>query len=234
MPKIKVLIADDHALFREGIRALLQSYGDIEIVGEATDGREALDKLTQLAPHLVLMDIAMPNMGGLEATKRIRKEFPEVKVLVLTQYQDSEYVLSMLRAGAKGFITKTASASELVTAIRAIHRGESFLYPSAATAVVEGYLSGVETRTEYDRLTEREREVLQLVAEGCTNQDIASKLFISIKTVLRHRENIMEKLGFHNRTELIKYAISKGLIEIPHNIESYGDFRLYANSIIFW
>ncbi len=220
MSKIKILLADDHAMFREGIRALLQSYEDMEIVGEATDGRVCLEKVAQLAPDIVLMDIAMPNMGGLEATRRIHKDFPSVKVLVLTQYQDSEYVLSMLRVGAKGFIAKTATASELANAIRAIYRGESYLFPSAATAVLESYLSVVDgEKTEYERLTEREREVLQLVAEGRTNQEIADKLFISIKTVLRHRTSIMEKLGFHNRTELIKYAISIGLIEMPHKVE---------------
>jgi two-component system response regulator NreC len=217
MPAIRVLVVDDHALFREGIRALLGSYDDIEIAGEATDGKEALEKLRQIPVNVVLMDIAMPNMGGLEATRRVRKDFPGVEVVVLTQYQDSEYVLSMLRAGAKGFVAKTATAAELVAAIRAVRNGESFLFPTAATAVVEGYLKGIETgQSEYERLTEREREVLQYVAEGRTNQEIADRLFISIKTVLRHRESVMEKLGFHNRTELIKYAISKGLIEMPH------------------
>ena len=217
MAAIRVLIVDDHALFREGVSALLHSYNDVEIVGEATDGKDALEKLRQLPVDVVLMDIAMPNMGGLEATRRVRKEWSAVQVLVLTQYQDSEYVLSMLRAGAKGFVAKTATAAELVAAIRAVNNGESFLFPTAATAVVEGYLKGTETgQSGYERLTEREREVLQYVAEGRTNQEIADCLFISIKTVLRHRESIMEKLGFHNRTELIKYAISKGLIEMPH------------------
>jgi DNA-binding NarL/FixJ family response regulator len=216
MNKIKILIVDDHALFRQGTRALLQNYEEFEIVGEAVDGKDALEKVAQLLPEIVLMDIAMPTMGGLEATRRIQKDFSNVKVLVLTQYQDAEYVLSLLRAGAKGFIAKTATASELVTAIRSVQSGESFLYPTAATAVVEGYLKGTaQESSEYERLTEREREVLQLVAEGSTNQQIADKLYISVKTVLRHRTSIMEKLGFHNRTELIKYAISKGLIEVP-------------------
>jgi two-component system response regulator NreC len=221
MEKIRLLIADDHAMFRQGIRALLQGYEDLEIVGEAVDGKDAIDKAPQMCPDIILMDIGMPNMGGLEATRRIQKEFSAIKILVLTQYQDSEYVLSMLRAGAKGFIAKTATASELVSAIHSIQRGESFLYPTAATAVVEGYLKGTERKkSEYERLTEREREVLQLVAEGSTNQQIADKLFISIKTVLHHRTNIMEKLGFHNRTELIKYAISTGLIETPHKVDN--------------
>jgi len=216
MPKIRVLVVDDHAMFREGIRSLLDGYEDVEIIGEATEGREAIEKVGQLVPEVVLMDIAMPVMGGLEATRRIHKDNPSVKVLMLTQHEDSEYILSSLRAGAKGFISKTATASELVSAARAVHEGESFLYPAAATTLIEEYLTRVGgEENEYERLTEREREVLQLVAEGRTNREIADMLIISVKTVLRHRTNIMEKLGFHNRTELIKYAISKGLIEMP-------------------
>ena len=220
MSKIRVLIVDDHAMFREGIRSLLQSYEDIEIIGEATQGKEAIERVCQLTPQVVLMDIAMPVMGGLEATRRIQKESPGTKVLALTQYEDSEYILSMLRAGAKGYISKIATASELVSAIRAVHKGESYLYPSATTALIEEYLTRVGgEESEYERLTEREREILQLVAEGRTNREIADMLFISVKTVLRHRTDIMEKLGLHNRTELIKYAISKGLIEMPRKME---------------
>jgi len=216
MSKIKVLVVDDHAMFRQGIRALLEGCEDVEIVGEATEGREAIEKVLQLAPQVVLMDIAMPVMGGLEATRRIQKESPNTKVLVLTQYEDSEYILSLLRAGAKGYISKTATASELISAIRTVYQGESYLYPSATTTLIEEYLTRVGgEKNEYERLTDREREILQLVAEGRTNREIADRLFISIKTVLRHRTNVMEKLGFHNRTELIKYAISKGLIEMP-------------------
>ncbi len=221
MSKIRVMLVDDHALFREGMRALLQSSSDIEIVGEATNGKEAIEKVSQLSPEVVLMDIAMPVMGGVEATRRIRKDNPEIGVLVLTQYEDSEYILSMLKAGAKGYIAKTATATELVAAIRAVNKGESFLYPSATTALIKEYLTRARgEQSEYERLTDREREILQLVAEGRPNQEIADRLFISVKTVLRHRTSIMEKLGFHNRTELIKYAISKGLIDVPRKIES--------------
>jgi two-component system response regulator NreC len=220
MSKIRVLIADDHAMFREGIRALLGNYDDVQIVGEATDGKEAVEKVYQLAPQVVLMDITMPAMNGLEATRRIHKEAPDVKVLALTQHEDSEYILSMLRAGARGYVSKTATGSELISAIRTVCRGESFLHPLAATTLVDEYLTRVgEEKTEYERLTDREREILQLVAEGRSNREIADRLFISAKTVLRHRTNIMEKLGFHNRTELIKYAISKGLIEMPGKVE---------------
>jgi len=221
MSKIRVLIVDDHALFREGMRALLQSYDDLEIVGEATDGREAIEKVGELSPQVVLMDIAMPVMSGIEATRRICKETPGVRVLVLTQYDaEAEYILSMLRAGAKGYISKTATGLELVSAIRTVHNGEAFLYPSAATTLVGEYLTRTQgDKSDYERLTDREREILQLVAEGRTNREIADTLSLSIKTVLKHRTNIMDKLGFQNRTQLIKYAISKGLVEMPRKIK---------------
>lgn len=220
MSRIKVLLVDDHALFREGIRALLQNYEEVEVVGEASDGREAIEKVNQLGPDVVLMDVAMPIMSGVEATRRIQKESPNARVLVLTQYEESEYVLSLLKAGARGYLPKTTTAPELVSAIRAVHRGESFLYPSATMTLIEQFLMQSRGKeSDYERLTDREREVLQLVAEGRTNREISEMLFTSVKTVLRHRERIMEKLGFHNRTDLIKYAISKGLIHVPPKME---------------
>lgn len=213
MSKIRVLIVDDHAILREGIHALLALQDDIEIVGEAADGREAVDKARQLEPDVILMDVAMPLMDGLEATRRIRKENPKAKILILTQYDNKEYVLSSIKSGASGCVPKRAVASELVSAIRAVHRGDSFLYPSVTKFLVEDYLQRVE-EDPYDRLTAREREVLKLVAEGRTNREIAGLLSVSVKTVLGHRTNLMEKLGIHNRTELIKYAIRKGLITV--------------------
>lgn len=213
MSKIRVLIVDDHAILREGIRSLLASHDDIEVVGEASDGREAADKARQLNPDVILMDVAMPLMDGLEATRRIRKDNPRIKVLILTQYDNKEYVLSSIKAGASGCVPKRVVASELVSAIRAVHSGDSFLYPSAAKFLIEDYLQRVE-EDPYDRLTEREREILKLVAEGRTNREIADMLSISVKTVLGHRTSLMEKLDIHNRTELIKYAIRKGLISV--------------------
>jgi len=213
MSKIRVLIVDDHAILREGIRALLALQDDIGIVGEAADGREAVDKARQLEPDVILMDVAMPLMDGLEATRRIRKENPKAKILILTQYDNKEYVLSSIKSGASGCVPKRAVASELVSAIRAVHRGDSFLYPSVTKFLVEDYLQRVE-EDPYDQLTAREREVLKLVAEGRTNREIAGLLSVSVKTVLGHRTNLMEKLGIHNRTELIKYAIRKGLITV--------------------
>ncbi|MFH1381848.1 MAG: response regulator transcription factor [Chloroflexota bacterium] len=213
MAKIKVLVVDDHAIMRDGIRALLSLHKDIEIVGEASDGKEAIDKVQELSPDVVIMDIAMPSMDGLEATRRIKKKNPRVKVLVLTQHDNKEYILSAIKAGTAGYVPKRALGAELVSAIRAVCKVGSFLYPSAATALIEDYLRQAQEEP-YDRLTDREREILKLIAEGHTSRDIAGMLFISLKTVLGHRTKIMQKLDIHNRTELIKYAIQKGLVSM--------------------
>ena len=214
MEKTRVLIVDDHAILREGIRALLSLYPDIEVIGEAGDGLEAINKARTLSPDIVLMDIAMPGLGGLEATIEIRKQSPTSRVVILTQHDDSEYIFPILEAGAAGFILKKAVGTELVAGIRAVHKGGSFLYPSIATAVIEGYIQRGEDATEssYDRLTDREKQVLKLVAEGNSNRKIGEMLSVSVKTVIAHRANLMEKLDIHNRTDLVKYAIRKGLI----------------------
>ena len=213
MEKIKVLIVDDHAIMRDGIRALLSIHNDIEAIGEASEGREAIEKVRELVPDVVIMDIAMPGMDGMEATRRIVKEKPKVKVLVLTQHDNKEYVLSAIKSGATGYVPKRALGSELISAIRAVYRGDSVLYPSAAAALIEDYRLRAEA-DPYDRLTAREREILKLIAEGHTSQKIADMLVISLKTVLGHRTKIMQKMDIHNRTELIKYAMRKGLISI--------------------
>jgi DNA-binding NarL/FixJ family response regulator len=213
MAKIKILIVDDHAIMRDGIRALLSADKDIEVVGDASDGKEAVAKAQELSPDVIVMDIAMPVMDGLEATRRIKKKNPKIKVLVLTQYNNREYILSAIKAGASGYLPKRAMGSELVSAIRAVHTENSFLYPSAATALIKDYLDKI-TEEPYDRLTDREREVLKLIAESSTSQDIANMLGINLKTVLVHRSKIMKKLGVHNRTDLIKYAMRKGIVEM--------------------
>jgi len=213
MEKIKVLIVDDHAIMRDGIRALLSIHNDIEAIGEASEGREAIEKVRELVPDVVIMDIAMPGMDGMEATRRIVKEKPKVKVLVLTQHDNKEYVLSAIKSGATGYVPKRALGSELISAIRAVYRGDSVLYPSAAAALIEDYRLRAEA-DPYDRLTAREREILKLIAEGHTSQKIADMLVISLKTVLGHRTKIMQKMDIHNRTELIKYAMRKGLINM--------------------
>jgi DNA-binding NarL/FixJ family response regulator len=216
MAKTRVLIADDHVLVREGLRALLRGNDDIEVVGEASDGHEALQKAIELTPDVILLDVAMPGLGGLEVTPELRKAVPATKILVLTQYDNKEYVFRFLRMGAAGYALKKGAGNDLISAIRAVQRGERFLDPSVAGAVIDGYLqkeSG-EGDDAYGSLTERERQVLRLIAEGHTNKGIGETLGISVKTAMAHRANIMSKLDIHNRSELIKFAIRKGIIDI--------------------
>jgi len=215
MRKIKVLIVDDHTLVRDGIRALLALVADVEVVGEAANGKEAIEKVKELAPNVVLMDLAMPIMGGLEATRRIRREFPGTKVLALTQYDDSEYVIPIIEAGACGFVTKMVAFAELASAIQTAYNGESFLSPTAAAALVDEFQqkAGVEgERDPYQQLTDREKEVLKLVVEGHTAREMADMLVVSPKTVEGYKTSLMAKLNIHNKTDLIKFAIRKRVI----------------------
>ncbi len=215
MQKIRVLVVDDHTVVRDGICALLALTGDIEVVGEAANGSEALKIVKELKPDVVLMDISMPIMDGLEATRRICREFP-AKVLVLTQYDDKEYVFPVIQAGASGFISKVAASSELASGIRSVYQGDSYLSPSIAKLLIEDYRhgDGRVISDPYEQLTDRERDVLKLVAEGYTTQEIADMLIVSPKTVEGHRTNLMAKLGIHNRIELVKYAVRKGIITV--------------------
>jgi two-component system response regulator NreC len=217
MQKIKVLVVDDHTIVRDGICALLALAGDIEVVGEATNGSEAIARVRELNPDVVIMDIAMPKMGGLEATRRIAKEFPRTKVLVLTQYDDKEYFFPVIESGALGFISKAAASSELTAGIRSVYHGDSYLSPSVTRLMVENYqrtAGKIPNRDPYNQLTEREREVFKLLAEGHSTQQIAKMLVITAKTAEGHKTNLMAKLGVHNRVELVKYAIRKGIITI--------------------
>jgi two-component system response regulator NreC len=211
------LIVDDHAIVREGVRMILSAHLDIQVIGEAGNGDQALSMSQSLHPDVVVMDISMPGMNGIEATQQIRQRLSDVNVLALTMHEDDHYVFQLLKAGAAGYVLKRAAATDLVDAVRAAARGEAFLYPSVAKTVVTDYLRRLERgeaeRKPYDGLTEREREVLSLIAEGHTNQEIAGRLFISIKTVQTHRAHIFEKLGLHDRTELVRYAIRVGLID---------------------
>jgi two-component system response regulator NreC len=187
----------------------------MEVVGEAADGREAVAKANELRPDVILMDITMPNMDGFEATRQIKKELPSVQVLALTMHENEQYLFELLRIGAAGYILKRAGAQDLVAGIQAAHKGEAFLYSSLARALIDDYLrsKGDKEESEFGGLTSREREILKLIAEGHTNKEIADLLYLSTNTVRAHRAHIMEKLGVHDRTELVKYAIRKGLIE---------------------
>ena len=212
---VRVLLAEDHTIVRKGLRSLLNGEAGIEMIGEAEDGREAVEKVQQLLPDVVLMDITMPSLTGLEATRQIKKRFPEVKVVILTVHANEEYIFQILRAGASGYLVKQAAPTELLSAIQAAYRGESFLSPSISRKVIEEYIQQAEATAEkdsYDQLTDREREVLQLIAEGHSNREIAELLHISVKTVETHRAHLMDKLDIHSTAKLTQYAIRKGVI----------------------
>jgi DNA-binding NarL/FixJ family response regulator len=215
--KTRVLVADDHTIVRQGLRAVLEREPDIEVVGEAADGREAVRKAVALVPDIVVMDVSMPALNGLEATARIVREVPRVKILALTMHSSEEYVYSFLKAGAKGYLLKESAASDLVEAIRAVRFGGTYLHPTISVKVINEYLKLPDPRSRSGQLallTEREREVLQLIAEGHTNKGIADLLSLSVKTVEAHRSRVMEKLKIHNVAGLTRYAISRGITSI--------------------
>ena len=219
MSKIRVLIADDHGIVRAGIRLLLEGHADIEVIGEASNGWAAIEQATRLQPDVVLMDIAMGDLGGMEATREIKVRAPHVNVLALTMHDREEYFFAMLQAGALGYVLKESEPDELLAAIRAVHRGEAFLSPGVTKAVLEDYLAQRtdKVKSRYDSLTLREREVLRLAAEGKTTSAMASMLHLSVKTVEKHRASMMRKLELHSLPELIRYAIRKGLIEVDED-----------------
>jgi DNA-binding NarL/FixJ family response regulator len=229
--QIRVLLADDHDILRQGLKLLLQAQPDLQVVGEARTGRTALEKVTELQPDIVVLDISMPDMDGLEACQRIRGQYPGTQVLMLTMHESEEYFLQALRVGAAGYLVKKAAPAELCAAVRTIKQGGAFLYPGLAKALIRAYLSprsepGAETTAQkeshapatgmLDILTPREMEVLKLVAGGHTNQGIANRLVLSIKTVQAHRANVMEKLWLHDITHLVRFALRHGLIQ-PDN-----------------
>jgi DNA-binding NarL/FixJ family response regulator len=214
--KIRVLIADDHAILREGVRALLAASDDIEVAGEASDGIQAVERARQLDPDVVLMDIAMPGLGGIEATLEMKKAGLRARVLVMSQYEDREYVRRLLKAGVAGYVLKKSAGAELANAIRAVHRGGLVLDPEVARTAMEesGPGAGPGGADPYESLTDREKQVLKLVAEGKSNKEVAELLGISVKTAMSHRERMMEKLDLHNRTELVRYALKVGVIRV--------------------
>ena len=210
----RLLLVDDHAVVRSGLRMLLENQAGLEIVGEAGTGREALTLVKELQPNMVLMDIGLPDMSGIEVTRQIKQQWPGVSVVALTIHEDEEYFFKMLQAGVSGYVPKRAAPEELLTALQTAIDGDVYLYPSLAKLLVKDYLSGErEVSGKVDGLTEREQEVLTQLAAGASNEEIALALTISSKTVNRHRENIMRKLNLHSRSDLVKYAIRKGIIQ---------------------
>jgi DNA-binding NarL/FixJ family response regulator len=215
---IRLLLVDDHRILREGLKALLANQAGIEVVGEASDGAEAVEQVAALRPDVVIMDMVMPRMNGIEATAEIHRRFPASRVLILSMYDEAEYVQQVIRAGAAGYVLKGYAADDLLRAIAEVHAGASFLHPSVAAKLIADYVrqAPAPASVEHDEppLTPREREVLKLIADGNTNQEVAERLRLSRKTVENHRTSIMRKLGVHDVTELVKYALRTGLISI--------------------
>lgn len=212
---IRLLLVDDHAVVRSGLKMLLENERDVEIIGEASSAAEAIEGAVRLKPTVILMDIGLPDLSGIDATREIKKRVPDVAVVALTIHEDEEYFFKMLESGASGYVPKRAAPEELLTAIRAAANGQVYLYPSLAKLLVRDFLDGGRAtgqQTTSD-LTDREQEVLMYLAEGASNEEIAASLVISPKTVARHRENIMRKLNLHSRAELVRYAIRKGIIK---------------------
>lgn len=213
--KLSIVLADDHTILREGLRALLAADSNFEIVGEAQDGREAVRCVEKLGPDLILMDLSMPRMSGMDAIREIKKRYPETKIIALTVHKTEEYLLTTLQAGADGFVLKDATHDELLLAIKNVMGGRSYLSPGVSEKVIEGYLKGKEGSRalgSWESLSQREREVLKLIAEGYKNREIAEDLCISLKTVEKHRANLMKKLDLHNAAALTVYAVEKGLV----------------------
>jgi two-component system, NarL family, response regulator NreC len=213
--KQRIVIAEDYTILREGLRAMIASYPDFEVVGEAGDGHEAVQSVEKLKPHLVLMDLSMPRMNGMDAIREIRRRAPETKIVVLTVHKTEEYILATLKAGADGYVLKDATRDELILAVRNVISGKRYISPGISERVIEGYLDGrkgIKSQTTWETLTHREREILKLIAEGHRNKEIADYLCISVKTVEKHRANLMEKLDLHNVQALTTFAIEKGLV----------------------
>jgi DNA-binding NarL/FixJ family response regulator len=213
--KTRILLADDHTVVRRGLRAVLDPPPDLEVVGEAADGAEAVRLALELSPHLVILDVSMPRMTGLQAARELSRRVPEVRTLMLSMHDNEQYFFEALKAGASGYVLKSAADRDLIEACRATMRGEPFIYPAAASALIRDYLDRARRGEDgrEDPLTPRELEIVKLIAEARSNDEIAEELVISRKTVERHRANILEKLGMHDRVELTRYAIRRGLVE---------------------
>jgi DNA-binding NarL/FixJ family response regulator len=215
MSQIRIVLADDHAVMRTGLRLVLERQSDFSVVGEASDGREAVALVQKEAPDVLVMDIGMPNLNGIEAARQVAGAAPQVAVVILSMHSDESYVLRALKAGARGYLLKESAESDLIAAIRAVHAGKAFFSPAVSRMLVEDYVRQLQDREiedSYELLTTREREILQLVAEGKSNKEVAAVLNLSLYTIETHRGNLMEKLGLHTVPELILYAVRKGVI----------------------
>jgi two-component system response regulator NreC len=218
MPKIRILLADDHTLFRQGIKTLINAETDMEVVGEAANGGDTVERATELRPDITLMDIGMPGFSSFEATRQIRKNRPETKVLFLTMYDDEDYLVEGMEAGGNGYVLKDSPAQQMLAAVRDVHRGGSFLSPRMLSQLVDDFRSRIKSATRLPRfatLTPREKQVLKMLAEGSSVKEIACELNLSVKTVEAHKFNLMRKLDIHNKAHLVQYAIQKKIIRIP-------------------
>ena len=222
--KITVGLADDHAILRQGLDSLIKKEMDIEVIGEVSDGHETLKLVEEKEPDVLILDIAMPKLNGIEVSKRIKNKFPKTKIIILSMYDNQEYIFELFSCGVSAYLLKESVASDLISAIKAVHNGDSYLSPSISKKVINGFLQIQQKRkpgrtVSLNNLTSREREILQLIAEGYSSREIAEFLDTSVKTVDAHRNNLMKKLKIHRKTELIKYAIQHGIIQINAQIE---------------
>ncbi|MBN2374129.1 response regulator transcription factor [bacterium] len=221
--KITVCLADDHAILREGLESLIKQAQDIEVIGEASDGHETIKLVEEKQPDILILDIAMPKLNGIEVSNRIKKKFPKTKIIILSMYDNKEYIFELFSCGVSGYLPKESVASDLISAIRAVHKGDFYMSSSISKKVVDGFLQmgqgkKIKKPSSKDNLTSKEKEILQLIAEGYSSREIAGLLNTSMKTVDTHRNNIMKKLNLHRKSELIKYAIQQGIIQINANI----------------
>ena len=215
MMKIRIVVADDHQLFREGLVNLLESDETIEVIGEAENGREAIEKVFELKPDILLTDIAMPEMNGMEATKQLKKKLPEIRIIAVSMHSDKQFVKGMLEAGTDAYLLKNCTHQQLLEAVHSVYNGKKYLSEDITELVINGYLDGSNVSDDnYTELSEREKEIFLLLAEGVSTREIGEKLFISVKTVGTHKQNILEKLGLKNNSDIVKYALKKGLIQL--------------------
>jgi DNA-binding NarL/FixJ family response regulator len=217
--KIRIALADDHVILRQGLESLIGQENDIEVIGQASDGHETIELVESKEPDVLILDIAMPKLNGIEVCKRLRRKYPNIKIIILSMYDNQEYIYELFSYGVSGYLLKESVVSDLISAIRAVHNGDIYLSPSISKKIIDGFLTFKHENVSKNNLTSREREILQLIAEGYSSREIGELLNTSMKTVDAHRNNIMKKLKIHRKSELIKYAIQQGIIQINTKIE---------------